>query len=245
MNRGERNEELGEFKITQIPTRIGITQQTMYRAINNEKIGNALRYFAQHIPYLPSMKAIKLLFFLDLYAILEKGVPITWLEYKAWKFGPVPSSIWAELRHGVITVDHAIGDCSLDDYLDIQRFENEVSGNIEINLKAKGEFDDGEFSAFEMELLSRVVAQFGHLTGYQLSQLSHQKDGPWDKAVHLHQLERRFTLGDHTPDVSIDLAAEIASDDKFEAYLAAKEAMETKIHIRHFAQQHGKTDPAL
>lgn len=224
---------------------MGITHQTMYRALNNEKIGNVLRYFAQHIAYLPSMKAIKLLFFLDLRAIQEKGVPVTWLEYKAWKFGPVPSSIWAEMRHGVVTVDSTFRDCSLEKFLEIQRFENEESGNIEINLEAKGTFDDSEFSAYEVGLLGRIVGEFGNLSGYQLSQLSHEENGPWAKVVELHKLEKRFLLGDLTPEVSIDLAAEISDDHKFEAYLAAKEALERKAHIHHFASQHGNADTAL
>jgi uncharacterized phage-associated protein len=213
----------------------------MFRALNNEKIGNVLRYFAQHIPYLPSMKAIKLMFFLDQQAILEKGVPVTWLEYKAWRFGPVPSSIWVEMRHGVV-VEHPLGNCSLGSYVDIQRFENEESGNIEVNIRPKGEFDDNEFSPYEVKLLERIVADFGSLSGYQLSQLSHQENGPWAKTVQIHQLTRRFELGDSTPDVTIDLAAEIEGDTKFEAYLAAKEALETKAHIRYFASKYGKSD---
>ncbi len=223
---------------------MGITHQIMYRSINNEKIGNVLRYFAQHIAYLPSMKALKLLYFLDLQAVREKGVPVTWLEYKAWKFGPVASSVWTELRHGVATVDPAFGDCSLDRFLTIQRFENEESGNIEINLEAKGDFDDSEFSAYEMGLLARIVEDYGSLSGYQLSQLGHADNGPWAKVVGLHKLETRFLLGDLTPDVLIDLAAEVSEGPKFDAYLAAKEALERKAHIHYFANQYGHTDTA-
>lgn len=212
----------------------------MFRALNNDKIGNILRYFAGRIPRLPSMKAIKLLFFLDQTAMAEKGVPVTWLEYKAWKFGPVPHSVWYELRHGVPTMDAHFGVCSLEDYLDVSRYENEESGNIEITLEPKGAFIDDEFSNYELALLDRIVREYGNLTGYQLSQLSHAPEGPWVKTVMAHRLLRRFEMGDSTPDVTIDLVDELIDDERLAAYVAAKEAMETKIHFRLFANQHGQ-----
>jgi 1-deoxy-D-xylulose 5-phosphate reductoisomerase len=43
-------------------------------------------------------KAIKLLYIADEKAIKETGVPITWLNYKAWKFGPVPEDIYNKVK---------------------------------------------------------------------------------------------------------------------------------------------------
>jgi uncharacterized phage-associated protein len=239
MNRGDSRAGPEGFSINNAPSEICINLELMFRAVNNEKIGNVLRFFAERLDYLPSMKAIKLLFFLDQAAIQEKGVPITWLEYKAWRFGPVPPSIWLEFRHGVVSTDSTFGSLSLEPYVHILRFENEESGNTEVNLTPNGAFDDSEFSASEIKLMERIVEHYGSMTGYQLSQLSHQEDSPWAKVVKLHQLDRRFAMGDSTPDVLIDLAAEIAGDSRFEAYLAAKEALETQTHIRHFAHKYG------
>jgi hypothetical protein len=42
--------------------------------------------------------------------------------------------------------------------------------------------------------------------------------------------------------VLIDLVAEITGDSRFDAYLAAKEALETQTHIRHFAHKYGHSD---
>lgn len=59
-----------------------------------KKAFNALVYFAERIKVLYLTKAFKLLYLTDEKAIKETGVPITWLNYKAWKCGPVPEDIY-------------------------------------------------------------------------------------------------------------------------------------------------------
>ena len=43
-------------------------------------------------------KALKLLYLIDETAVRQSGSPITWLEYKVWKNGPVASEIYFEFK---------------------------------------------------------------------------------------------------------------------------------------------------
>ena len=70
----------------------------MYRELLNHKIGNILLYFANEINPLYLTKAIKLLYILDETSVKEIGAPVTWLDYKVWKLGPVPESIYEDIN---------------------------------------------------------------------------------------------------------------------------------------------------
>lgn len=74
-----------------------------------EKAFNALVYFAERIKLLYLTKAIKLLYLADEKAIKETGVPITWLNYKAWKYGTIPDGI-------ILDPEKAFDDSQFSDY---------------------------------------------------------------------------------------------------------------------------------
>lgn len=213
----------------------------MSRVLNNAKIGNILRFFALSVPHLPLMKALKLLYLVDELSFKSRGVSLTGLEYKAWKDGPVPKPVWLELRHGHPTIDPTLNEtATFDDFLHIRRFEN-PNTMVEINIEARGAFDSNEFSRSEIKLMETVIAQYGLMDGYQLSQITHMEGGPWAKAVEANDLEKRFKRGDNTPDVTVDLVSLIADDDeKMEAYLASVEALQLKQHLMSYANNQGR-----
>ena len=61
---------------------------------NREKIGNLLLLLSSEIKPLYHTKQLKLLFLIDKAAVEETSVPVTWLDYQAWKSGPVSPSIF-------------------------------------------------------------------------------------------------------------------------------------------------------
>lgn len=199
----------------------------MYRKFNNEKIGNVLVFFAEKISYLPMTKAIKLLFLLDHKSISETGVPITWLEYRAWKMGPVPHKLYKELRFGDLESDF-LGEYSISEFIDIQRYEE--PGEKQVNLEAKVPFNDSSFCEYEIDLLEEIVTKYGHLSGNDLIRITHRKNGPWANAVEHHKLDLQFRNGISTSTFTVDMLREL-SDDKIMAYVSAKEAMKIRTAI--------------
>ncbi len=61
-----------------------------------EKLINAILYFAHNTRYLGKIKLFKLLFLLDYEHFRQTGCSVTGLEYRAWKFGPVPVQVMQE-----------------------------------------------------------------------------------------------------------------------------------------------------
>jgi Protein of unknown function (DUF4065) len=92
----------------------------MFRALLNDKIGTIVRHFAVHIPHLSLTKLLKLLYITDETAMRETGSPITWLEYRVWKHGPVPAEIFQEIKHGekMTIAGHLV---SLDQYIQVNK----------------------------------------------------------------------------------------------------------------------------
>lgn len=61
-----------------------------------EKMINAIIYFANHTRHLGKIKLFKLLYLLDFEHFSQTGRSVTGLDYRAWKFGPVPVALEQE-----------------------------------------------------------------------------------------------------------------------------------------------------
>lgn len=207
----------------------------MFRAVNNEKLGNVLVYLSSEIPDLTLTKALKLIYLLDERSISESGVPITWLDYNAWKMGPVPRVLYEELRFGKPEVDE-FGQHSLQDH--IFALISDDLGEKTVTISPKKPFNDGSFCDYEIDLLKQVVDEYGSAPSSQLIALTHRADGSWDEAVHYHRLDQLFNIGVNVTGQSVDLSIGLAEEAKA-AYLAAIEAMEFKTSLLRRGNQHG------
>jgi len=58
---------------------------------NNERLVQAIVYFAHHTRSLGKVKLFKLLYLLDFEHFRQTGRSVTGQEYRAWKMGPVPA----------------------------------------------------------------------------------------------------------------------------------------------------------
>lgn len=197
----------------------------MFRALLNDKIGTIVRHFAVKIPHLSLTKLLKLLYITDETAMRETGTPVTWLEYRVWKRGPVPAEIYQEIKHGEkLTIgNHLI---SLDDYVYIKRQESpKRPGQEEVFIAAIGEDNLSLLSTYEIELLTRVIQQFGNMNASELIDYLHEEGSLWHKAVQEHKLDTNFELFQNTSNCIIDFSDLIEHDELLK--MAAQSAFES------------------
>jgi uncharacterized phage-associated protein len=197
----------------------------MFRALLNDKIGNLVRLYSSRVEHLSLTKLLKLLYLTDETAVRETGTPITWLEYRAWKNGPVPADIYQEIKHNE---RFAIGThfISLDDYVKIERTKNpRRDEQEEIFIRPKGETDMGIFSDYEAELFERIIKEYGHLNAKQLVEMLHRQGSLWHKVVEENQLALNFELFQNTSNCIIDFSDLIEDDEMLK--MAAHSAFES------------------
>jgi uncharacterized phage-associated protein len=123
------------------------------RAVANYFIDKAL---AAGSP-LTHLQIHKLIYFAQGWTLAILDKPLISDEIEAWKYGPVVRSVFdAFKRFG----GSKITSPAVDEWteLPIQR----------------------EFSAKEREIMDDVYHALGNTSAYQLSALTHEKDGPWD-----------------------------------------------------------------
>lgn len=197
----------------------------MYRAVNNDKIGNLLVYLAGKVPDLGITKLAKLLFLIDERAVIETGVPITWVRYEAWHLGPVPVEIYLQIRYNENVIDKG----------KVQTLSQFVHASLsEINtydgllITPKLEFSDDEFSDYELNLIEEIVKEFGGMTASELVSMTHSEGSLWAKVVEKEGLKPMFDSGIKKSQVSVNLHLNAQSDDHILAYLAAYEGMQMR-----------------
>jgi uncharacterized phage-associated protein len=117
-------------------------------AYKTEKINNAICFFAQEVykfrkQYLPQTLLYKFLSYLDFSSIEKLGKPALELEYRAYKNGPVPISIYNN-REGYQT------DCF--------KFEKRGTGKFVIISTKEADLD--YFSEFEIETMNYLLDKY-------------------------------------------------------------------------------------
>jgi uncharacterized phage-associated protein len=197
----------------------------MIRDVHNEKIGNILAYLADEERGLSMTKALKLLFFIDMTSIQERGVPVTGLTYKAWKQGPVAVEVWNELGAKKIAMNPNTGE-----YISFEGFiavEETSYGKMIRPANRKHSFD--EFAKKEVSIIRNIVAKYGHLTSGQLSDHTHKEGTPWAKVVDKYNLKEVHKTNP-SPNVDIDLSEILNGDNPamIEAYESFQDALVIK-----------------
>jgi uncharacterized phage-associated protein len=200
----------------------------MFRAVLHRKIGNLLAHLAHEVPNLALTKALKLLYMIDETAVREMGTPVTWLDHKVWRLGPVAKEVYQELRHDVKTT---VGDrtFTLMEFIQCDRREStEYPNQTDVFIRPIPgvEVDLSEFSQYEEELIGRIVTKYRSTPARELIKMLHEEDTLWHRSVTALELNRAFK-GRGTSEVSIDFTELIEDDDiKLLASQSAYEALE-------------------
>lgn len=196
----------------------------MFRALQNNKIGNLLIYLASNIKDLGITKSLKLLYLIDETSVREIGTPVTWLEYKVWEMGPVAVDIYNEIQH--------LETSTLSAYV---RTEKRQTFDYETTvIKPIKEFNDSEFNDYEIELFDRIIAKYAHLSAKSVIDLLHQEGSLWHQNVLKNELQFAFSVYNKRSNVVIELADLVSDDElKLTAYKSAVNALEFKTQLQN------------
>ncbi len=156
-----------------------INEQDM-KIFNKSKIGNLFIYLSNRIDNLFLTKLLKLTYIIDELAVKETGAPVTWLNYKVWKNGPVPQKVYYNLRFE--------NGQDFSDFIKVE-IEPKTSGQKIVPVTS---FDDSEFSDYEIELFDKVISQFGTLNSSQLIDYLHIENSLWHRIVVEKGLSSQF-----------------------------------------------------
>lgn len=179
-------------------------------SVNKEKIGNLMVYILKHQGIVFHTQLIKLLYLIDETAVKDDGIPVTWLDYKAWQFGPVaPETYYIKYRQSVF-----------DSFVSL--YENNIGEN-KLLLFPKVDFDDSEFSDYEMDIIDDVLKEYGTKSPSQLVNVTHEPGSLWDQTRLQYGID--FTKTKKT-DISLDFTKLIKDDNlKLMKYREAEENM--------------------
>ena len=169
--------------------------------LNQNKIGNLIAMLAMKIPNLYSTKVLKMLYLIDETSVKETGLTVTDLNYKVWIKGPVPVPVYFDLLHE---------DSILKEYFDTKRvcITNNKKAAIQITPKENTTIDDSEFSEYELELIERIVNEFGDWSTTKLIKHLHKEGSAWKKVVDDNNLDELFAVDEvNVTNYPIDFAS--------------------------------------
>lgn len=183
---------------------------------NKEQIGNLLILLANRCRPLYHTKMMKLLFLIDQQSVIKRGVPLTWLEYKAWGLGPVSPDLFFSKNDG------------------FNKFSNyvyfEKKGDNSTLVKPLKDFDDLEFSDLDMEIIDEVLELHGQKTSKELIALTHKDDSLWKKTVKKSGV--KFSSENKISDAIINFLDIIDDDYKKSMYFSTLEILEMKYTLK-------------
>jgi uncharacterized phage-associated protein len=182
--------------------------------VNKDKIGNLIVLLADRLKPLYHSKLIMLLYLIDEEAVKDGGIPITWLDYKVWQYGPVALETYFIQEEPNI----------FDSYIEKSK---KTDATI---IKPRVSFDDSEFSDYDLEIIERVITKFGHMTSKDLVKLTHKEGTLWDIAKKENHIN--FDASNTTSDYSLDFTRIISDDElKLSNFKGAKETMMFRAQI--------------
>lgn len=169
-------------------------QQPQYD-ISREKLLNAILFFASKVKFPHKIKLFKLLFYFDFNHLKETGRGVTHTDYVAWKFGPVPKTLYEELKNDRVPED-------FKDALALERAKDE-DGNETIKFIAKRAPDMSVFTPRQKKILNDLVETFRDTTAKTMIEATHEPRSPWQKTLKAKGegaiIERSLALSKESP----------------------------------------------
>jgi uncharacterized phage-associated protein len=158
-----------------------------------DKLINAILYFAERTRGLGKIKLFKLLYLLDFEHFRQTGRPVTGMEYRAWKMGPVPAAlvqIWDDL------------DADLAEAIEIR--PEKVYDYVRENVIPKRRFHDAHFTPRELRILADLAERYADDLSEKMSDITHAENGAWarvwqDGAGSDQVINYRLALAENDP----------------------------------------------
>lgn len=162
--------------------------------VNKELVGNIIILLAEKCAPLYHTKLIKMLYLIDEKAIKDSGVPITWLDYKVWQYGPVDPAIF----HIKDNFGEYVSAVVNSEY-------NGVSTTI---IKPLRKFNDDELSDYDLDIINKVIEECKDKKACELVHITHKPGSPWDIAKKRNELD--FSIA-NISDAKVDMGVLIES----------------------------------
>lgn len=137
----------------------GNTHMCKFSESTKRKLGNAIVYVARHTSNLSKTKLLKLLYLMEERMTLKYHVPFIGIPYEIWQAGPVAKDVFVDISDGPFLFKDFIKTSYHD-------------GGIFV--EATTDFDDGEFSEGEIEMMDEVLAKYGSKTAAELVAETHK-----------------------------------------------------------------------
>lgn len=161
---------------------------------SRDKLINAILYLAERTRGLGKIKLFKLLYLLDFEHFRQTGRPVTGMEYRAWKMGPVPAAlvqIWDDL------------DADLAEAIEIR--PEKVYDYVRENVIPRRGFDNAHFTPRELRILADLVARYADDLSEKMTDITHVENGAWarvwqDGAGTDQVIDYRLALAENDPD---------------------------------------------
>ena len=147
--------------------------------VNKEKNGVLLAYLAERIPNVTLRKLLKLVYLTDEKFTIERGFPLTWFNYFAWKKGPVAPEVYG-VKNG-----------SFADFVQCHRNSND---KYEVSPVGGALTEDrlNLYSRYEMNMIDEIISKYGSMSADELTDITHLENTLWSKVVN----ENKLTFSD-------------------------------------------------
>ena len=168
--------------------------------VNKEKNGVLLAYLAERIPNVTLRKLLKLVYLTDEKFTIERGFPLTWFNYFAWKKGPVAPEVY-DVKNG-----------SFADFVQCHRNSND---KYEVSPVGGALTEDrlNLYSRYEMNMIDEIISKYGSMSADELTDITHLENTLWSKVVN----ENKLTFSDSgRSDCEIHLNRLIEGDEEKE-----------------------------
>ena len=130
---------------------------------------NLITYLSEKIPNINITKLLKLLYLIDENAMISYGMRITWLDYSAWKNGPVLAELYNDLKYNK--------PADLFQYIGTKTIGKEtiILPKVKTNLDC--------FSRKGIRVINSIINDYKDKSASWLVNFLHKKGTQWSKTV--------------------------------------------------------------
>lgn len=141
---------------------------------SDEKLINAIVFFATEIQNFGKIKLLKLVFEMDKRHIIEVGRPIFNLNYQAWDMGPVSQKLYNSINRNDLPLNWK-------DYIELDN-TNSSDSNNQVYIKPLKSANLEVFTPRQIKILSNLIEEFKFLNANDYVNATHKDGEPWSKA---------------------------------------------------------------
>jgi hypothetical protein len=150
-----------------------------YSEIDIQKIGGIMHLISKISNGVSRTRLLKLMYLIDEASVIELGVPVSPIEYKVAKLGPLAQKVWSELQPDNTTFGDLV-NVDLKITGDSECFLITPIGNPNLEL----------FSEYETELIETIVKKYKETeTDVLINDILHHEDTLWGKMVKEHNID--------------------------------------------------------